>query len=215
MILALFLSFQSAAQVKFSIATDASILGNFSPRQKFWAFGQTVSVNFHFSKRESLYAWICYYSPGRFSNRYTATAISAATSPASFSYAVKSTWHFREVSLGWKHYFRSSFDDDVNWHLYGLAGFGLMFTRVENRFDPRVDTALYHFPSVPASGTREFKRLILDLGGGVEYPLGTDFYLYGELKTWIPTSSYPSKYLHENKNVPLPLMVNGGLRVLF
>ena len=67
------------AKVRFSIATYISLLLNFSQRQKFWAFGQGVEADFHFSKKNSGYAWLNYHTQGAFTNRFTATADSLNT----------------------------------------------------------------------------------------------------------------------------------------
>jgi hypothetical protein len=90
-----------------------------------------------------------------------------------------------------------------------------MFTTAQNVYDQSVDTALYQLPATPVEGINKFNRLILDLGAGVEFPLGGNFYLYGEARTWIPTSDYPSPLLHNNRNVPLPAMLSLGLRICF
>ena len=88
-----------------------------------------------------------------------------------------------------------------------------MFTKVENTFSTPVDTSLYNAPTL--AGSSEIYRLTIDFGTGVEFPIGGNFFLYGDLRTWIPTSDYPSPYLHNNKNVPLPFMISGGMRILF
>jgi hypothetical protein len=72
---------------------------------------------------------------------------------------------------------------------------------------------LYSAPTL--AGTDKIYRLSLDLGLGLEYPISGSFYLYGDLRTWLPTSDYPSPYLHNNKNVPLPAIVSLGLRIPF
>lgn len=209
----LFCSVGSYAQIRFSVAPDLSLMRNFSPKQKFWALGETVQFNFHFNKKETGYAWISYYTPGKFSNRFVATAKLANTSPSAIPFKASAKWRNNEVSLGWKHYFRGSFDAATGWNWYSIAGFGLMFTKVENVFTPSVDTSLYNTPMLP--GHSEFYRLTLDLGTGVEFPIGGNFFLYSDARTWIPTSDYPSPYLHSNKNVPLPFMISGGMRILF
>lgn len=186
---------------------------NFSPKQKFWALGQTVQFNFHFTKRETAYAWLTYYTAGKFKNNFVATAKSGSTNPQTIPFRAAAKWRNNEVSLGWKHYFKGDFDAETGWGFYGTAGFGLMFTKVENVFTPGIDTSLYFTPL--RMGNDEFKRLTIDLGMGVELPLGGDFFLYSDVRTWIPTSNYPSPSLHNNKNVPLPFMIAVGLRVLF
>lgn len=209
----LFITVCTHAQIRFSMAQDISLMRNFSPKQKFWALGATLQANFHFNKKQTAYAWLNYYTPGKFRNDFIATAKSQAIIPSSIRYRASASWRNNEVSFGWKHYFRGSYDAEEGWNLYTLAGFGLMFTKVENIFSPAVDTSRYNIPVW--SGTSKFYRLTLDLGAGVEFPIGGNFFLYGDLRTWIPTSDYPSPYLHNNKNVPLPFMASGGMRILF
>lgn len=203
------------SQVQFSLATDASVLYNFSNQQRFLVFGQTVQANFHFTKKQSAYAWVSYYSPGHFKNTFIASAKSPLTNPSSINYTVEGRWRYRQISLGWKHYFKGSYDEENKWNLFGLAGFGLLFSNAENTLQNPVDTSKYIMQSMPAIGSYQFKRLTLDLGIGIEYPIGSTIYLYGDIRTWVPASSYPSEAFHNKRNVPLPLMANGGLRVLF
>lgn len=186
---------------------------NFSPNQKFWCVGQTIQGNFHFNKKQTAYASLNYYTPGKFKNDFTATAKSSATTPAVIPFEAAASWKIGQVSLGWKHYFKGGFDEELGYSIYGLAGFGLMFTKAENVFSPAIDTSLYTAPT--AAGNGKFYRLTLDLGAGVEVPVGGSFVLYSDLRTWLPTSDYPSPYLHSNKNVPLPVTINAGMRILF
>ena len=204
----------SNAQIRSSLATDVTLLRNFSPQQKFWAVGQTIRGDFHFSSRETAYAALVYYSPGKFHNFFIATAKSSQTVPSQVAYFVAGEWRMRQVSLGWKHYFKGTFDADQHWNLYGIAGFGLVFSRIVNTFD-MVDSSLYNSPSRPRQGQGEFKRLTLDLGIGGEIPLGGNFFAYGEAKTWLHTTNYPSPYLHNTRNVPMPVIIGAGLRILF
>ena len=208
-----FCSVHTYAQVRISVAPDLSIMRNFSPKQKFWTLGSTVQFNFHFNAKESGYAWISYYTPGKFKNNFTATAKALTTSPSSIPFKASAKWRNNEMSLGWKHYFKGSYDAETGYNIYSVAGFGLMFTKVENIFSPAIDTSLYNTPTL--AGNSEFYRLTIDLGTGVEFPIGGNFFLYGDVRTWIPTSDYPSPFLHSNKNVPLPFMISGGMRILF
>lgn len=211
-ILMLFLSRFSFAQV--SIATDGSLLRNFSKDQKFWAFGQTVQFNVHLNKKEAIYGWLSYYTAGRFKNNFTAVAKDAATIPQQSFYTVYTGLRFRHVSLGWKHYFLGSFDSENIWNAYGYAGFGLLFGRADNRNSAAIDTSLYSIES-PATGSGAFKRLTFDLGAGLEFPLGTDVFMYTELRTWLPTTDYPSPYLYKNSGkFPSAAAVNLGLRIV-
>jgi hypothetical protein len=213
--LALLIGLCSKAQLKFSFATDVSGVRNFSPHQQFWALGQTVRPEIHITDRESFYTWISYHSPGRFKNDFTAIAKSSSTSPQSLKFTVNGLWRMREFSLGWKHYFKGSYNADKQWNVYGIAGLGLMLTRIKNTFSQVIDTSIYHLPPNPVAGSGEFRRLTVDLGIGGEMSLGGDFYVYGDLRTYLPASSYRSPYLHYYKNVPVPLMANLGVRVLF
>ncbi|HEX2608834.1 MAG TPA: hypothetical protein VHK91_15730 [Flavisolibacter sp.] len=204
----------AGAQVRFSFATDISILRNFSTQQKFWALGQTVQGNFHFSRSESVYAWLSYHTNGSFTNTFTAAAKSPSTAPANLSYDVKGQWRFRQVSVGWKHYFMGRFNGTDRFNFYGLGGFGLLFATAENSIVSEIDTASYNLSEMPVIGTYDFKRLTIDLGLGAEYPMGANIYLYGDLRTWLPASSYPSSVFHNPNKVPLPVMAQIGLRIL-
>ena len=150
---------------------------------------------------------------GSFKNDFTATAKSSATSPSILPFKASAKWRSNEISLGWKHFFKGSFDAESGWNAYGIAGFGLLFANIENNFSPAIDTSLYLTPT--HFGTSKFYRLTLDLGAGVEYPVGAGFFLYSDVRTWLPASDYPSPYLHSNKNVPLPFMISAGMRMLF
>ena len=202
-------------QVAFSVATDVSLLRNFSPQQKFWSFGQGVEGNFHFSKKNTAYAWVNYHTKGSFQNNFIAIAKSPSTSPAQTPYTVKGKWQFRQVSLGWKHYFRGAFDAEEGFNLYGTAGFGLLFSKIENSIISLPDTSLYNLSPTPVTGSDEFKRLTLDLAAGVELPLGPGIFLYTDIRTSVPTSDYPSPLFHNQKHIPLPVMLNAGMRILF
>jgi hypothetical protein len=203
----------SHAQTGFSFAADLSLMRNFSPDQNFWCVGQTVQGNFHFNKKQTAYAWLNYYTPGKFKNDFTATAKSSTTSPSAIPFQASAKWKIGQVSLGWKHYFKGGFDEEAGYSIYSIAGFGLMFTKAENVFSPAIDTTLY--TTITTAGNGKFYRLTFDLGAGVEFPIGGSFFLYSDLRTWLPTSDAPSPYLHSNKNVPLPVMINAGMRILF
>lgn len=203
------------AQVRFSIATDVSVLHNFSPHQKFWSFGQGVEGDFHFSKKNTLYAWINYHTKGSFTNTFVANAKASSTAPAAINYEVKGKWGLRQVSVGWKRYFKGSFNEENNLTIYGTAGFGLLFSKVQNALLTVVDTSLYTIQPTPVFGNDEFKRLTIDLAIGTEYPLASGIFLYGDVRTSLPASDYPSPFFHDQKRIPLPVMLNIGIRVLF
>jgi hypothetical protein len=187
---------------------------NFSPNQEFWAIGQTLQLDFHFSAKETLYGIISYYSPGKFTNRYIASAKSPTTTPFIQVYDIDGKMQCNQLSIGWKHFWWGSFNNENNFNIYTTAGFGLLFARAENTYSP-VDTSLYDTPAAPSPGEGRFKRLTFDLGLGAEYVAGGNVYLYGDLRTWLPTTSFPSAYLHNNEKVPLPLIISLGIRVLF
>jgi len=202
------------AQLAYSIATDVSILRSFSPQQHFLAFGQTVKGNWHFSKKETAYAWVSYYTNGRFKNRATAIANGLTTQPPFINYTVYSKLRYRQVSVGWKHYFKGAYNEETSWNLYGLAGFGLLLGKAENTYSQLIDTIQYEAPIRPTAGTGNFKRLTFDIGIGTEIPLGSTIYFYTELRSWLPESDYPSKYLINRSQLPQTLLLNGGIRVL-
>ena len=201
--------------MRFSVASNASLIRNFSPQQQFWAFGQTVQGDLHFSGKEAMYVLVNYYSPGKFKNTFVAKALSAGTVPDHEDIIVRGTWRLRQVSVGWVHYFKGSCDEEDKWNLYGLAGFGLMSAGVENNYNQEVDSN-YSKSGIPKEGLGRWRSLTFDLGLGVEYPLSAGIYIFGDLRTWIPNSdNNPSPFLHNIKNAPMPLMINGGVRIFF
>jgi hypothetical protein len=201
------------AQMRFGFATDLSVMHNFSPDQEFWCVGQTVQLNYHFNQKQTVYAWLNYYTPAKFKNEFKATSKLPNTTPSVISFSAAATWKTGQISIGWKHYFKGGCDVETGYSLYGIAGFGLMTTKVENVLTPAIDTSLYTAPTL--AGSDKIYRLTLDLGAGIEFPVGGSFFIYGDLRTWLPTSDYPSPYLHNNKNVPLPIILCTGLRILF
>lgn len=201
------------AFAQFSISTDVSVLRNWSPQQKFWAVGQTIQGNFYAHEKGGPYALLGYYLKGSFQNSFTALAKQPATTPASLPYSVRSTWQFRQLSLGWKHYFKGAYNSEHTWTLYGTAGFGLLFARIENSYNPGVDTAAY-FISNPRQKEGKFNRLTYDFGLGAETPIGSDVYFYGEVRAVLQSSDSRSALLVRNKQVPLATSINGGLRIL-
>lgn len=210
--LGLVLSIASIAQVKFSLSTDFSVERSFKKEQQYWAVGQTITAHFHFTPTDGLYAWLVYYSQGKFSNDLTATAKSVLTSPQSINYRNNAALDFRQVSLGWKHYFKGAADIEKGMNLYGYAGFGLMLGNVINSHSVLIDTANYNLPVL--AGEANFKRLTVDLGLGAEWALGGNLYFYLESRVFVPASDYPSKYIFINNNAPLAGSGNIGFRIL-
>jgi hypothetical protein len=209
------LSFTTALSQRpqFSLATDVSLLRSFKKEQRYWAVGQTVHFHFHLTPKDGIYAWIAYYSDGKFRNALTASAKSPATTPSQINYQNRAQLRFKHVSLGWKHYLKGTPSSEKHYNLYGYAGFGLMIGRIINTHSPVIDTAVYIVPVF--SGKANFKRLTFDLGLGVEVPVGGDIYLYFEGRALVPTTDYPSKYLFVNKDAPFTGVANLGLRILF
>jgi hypothetical protein len=119
----------------------------------------------------------------------------------------------KEFSIGWKHYFKGDCNITKSWSLYGIAGFGIIGGKIKNTFQANIDTSLYATPVL--NGESRFKRLTADLGMGWEAPVTGEIFLYNELKVWIPTSDYPSKYLLNNSYVPLIASFHIGVRVYF
>ena len=206
------LGFNAVAQ--YSVATDASLLRNLSKQQKFTSFGQTVQVNFYPGTKDAVYAWISYYTNGKFTNSFVATAKDSLTNPQEIYYNAHTEMRYRQISIGWKHYFVGAYNSEHIWNVYGYGGFGLLLGTASNSFDKVVDTALYNSPQ-PLEGSSAFKRLTIDLGLGTEFPLGGGVFVYSEVRTWLPSSHYPSEYLYkDNYNIPAIVAVNVGLRLL-
>lgn len=202
-----------AQQPLFSVATDLGLQRNIKKEQRYWAVGHTVHTHFHISKKEGLYAWIAYYSIGKFENNVTASAKSTTTMPQQFNYVNKAEMRFKHLSVGWKHYFKGDPHLEEGWNLYGYGGFGLLMGRVINTHSPSVDTSMYD-PAVK-SGRANFKRLTLDLGLGWETPIGSSVYFYNEGRLWVPTTDYPSGHIFVNRRAPLVASLNFGVRILF
>jgi hypothetical protein len=213
-ILLLFSAGHTIGQRSSSITTDLSVLRSFSEGQAFTVIGQTIQFQYHFTPKESGYAWINYYSPGKYKNTLTAIAKDPLTTPATTMLGVSSELRFRQVSLGWKHYFKGASNGEELFHVYGTAGFGLLVSKIENQYRQSIDTALYVIPQRSINGSKEFRRLTFDLGLGSEFQIGGGIYLYGELRTWLRASSTPSPYLYKN-STPQVAILSGGLRILF
>ncbi len=209
-----FTSFAAFSQKpQFSLATDVSLIHNFKKGQRYWAVGQTVSGQFHFTPKETLYVWLAYSSNGKFTNELTAFAKDTATIPQQVNYKNHAKLRFNHFSIGWKHYLKGSYNAEENWNLYGYAGFGLLSGIIENNQTAVIDSASYNISVL--SGKGKFKRLTLDLGLGYEAPVGGDIFFYAEGRVFVPTTDYPSKYLFENDNAPFSGSFNLGFRILF
>ncbi len=198
---------------RFSIATDLGIQRSFKKDQQYWAVGHTVHAHFNYSKRNGVYAWISYYSNGKFTNALQATAKSPSTNPQQISYSNHALMRFKHISLGWRHYLKGDITAAKKLNLYFYAGWGLMLGRIQNTDSPLIDTSIYLLPV--ARGKANFKRLTIDIGLGWEWPIGSDIYFYNEGRVWLPTTDYPSKFLFINRKAPLVASLNFGLRILF
>ncbi|HLG40209.1 MAG TPA: hypothetical protein VI461_11095 [Chitinophagaceae bacterium] len=198
---------------QFSLASDVSLLRSFKKDQRYWSIGQTVNFHFHFTSKDGVYAWISYYSNGKFKNDLAATAKQPATTPQQLNYRNSAELRFKHISLGWRKYLKGAFNTEKGWNLYSYAGFGLMIGSVVNTHSVGIDTSLYIAPV--SAGKANFKRLTLDLGLGIEWPVGGDIFIYFEGRALVPTTDYPSKYLFVNSNAPFTAAANAGLRILF
>lgn len=181
--------------------------------QRYWAVGQTVHMHLNFTPKNGAYAWISYYSEGKFQNDIVAIAKQSTTNPQQINYINAASMRFKHLSFGWKHYFKGSSDIDEGWSLYSYTGFGLILGRVINTQSISIDTNIYSAPV--RSGKANFKRLTLDVGLGGEAPIGGDIFFYTEGRLWIPTTDYPSKYIFINRNAPFVASLNFGIRILF
>jgi hypothetical protein len=200
------------SQTQFSLATDFSLLRSFKKSQRYWAVGQTVHVHFHFTPKDGAYAWLSYYSEGRFRNEAAAPAKSPSTIPQLLRYDNAAALRFKHISIGWRHYLKGGSNYVKGLNTYGIAGFGLMLGSINNTHSVIVDTSQYTLPVEP--GKANFKRLTLDLGLGLEMHLGADIYFYFEGRGLIPTTDYPSRHLFVNDNAPFTATANVGFRIL-
>jgi hypothetical protein len=203
------------AQVKFSAATDLSILHNFDPQQKFTVVGQTVLPQWHIDKKNTVYAWLTYHANGKYENTLIATAKSPATQPQSISFSNQSVMRLRQISFGFKRYLIGSFDHLEKFNLYAAGGFGVMYGHASNSFSAYIDTALYTIQYNVVHGAGDFKRLTFDITGGFEFPVAYELFLYSEIRMYIPTTDYPSSYLMNNSHAPLLGSINLGIRIIF
>jgi len=181
--------------------------------QRYWSIGQTVNFHFHFTPKDGAYAWLSYYSAGKFSNNVPAQAKLPATLPQQVVYRNDAQLRFKQISIGWQRYLKGAYNIEKKWSLYAYAGFGLMLGSVVNSQSALIDTSLYNVPVL--GGKANFKRLTLDLGLGVEFPVGGDVFFYFEGRALIPTTDYPSPYLFINNNAPFCGAANAGIRILF
>jgi hypothetical protein len=203
------------AQVKFSLATDLSLLRNFDGQQKFTVIGQSVIPQWHLDKKNSVYAWFTYHSNGKYKSNLTAYAKSLSTTPQSFTFTNNSEMKLRQFSFGLKRYFIGTYDKLSDFNLYGAAGFGLILGNASNSFSTIVDTALYTVQNNVVNGAGDFKRLTFDVVGGFEFPVAFEIYVYSEIRILIPTTSYPNNYLLKNSNAPFLGSFNLGIRIPF
>lgn len=203
------------AQVKFSLATDVSLLHNFDGKQKFTVVGQSLVPQFHLDKKNTVYAWFTYHGNGKYKSTLLASAKSSSTQPQGITFTNQSEMRLRQFSLGIKRYFVGSFEKLENFSFYGTAGFGLMIGTASNSFSTFIDTSLYSIQNNIVNGAGDFKRLTFDITGGFDFPVAYEIFVYSEIRMHIPTTNYPNSYLLKNSNAPLLGTINLGIRVLF
>ena len=214
-LLFLFCNLCMQGQVKFSLATDLSLLNNFDGRQKFTVVGQSLIPQWHLDKKNSIYTWFSYHANGKYKSTLVANAKSPSTQPQAISFTNQSEMRLRQFSFGLKRYFLGSFEKLENFSLYGAAGFGLIIGSASNNFSTFIDTALYTVQNNVVNGTGDFKRLTFDIIGGIDFPVSYEIFVYTEIRMHIPTTNYPNNYLLKNSNAPFLGGINLGIRVLF
>ncbi|RYY62304.1 MAG: hypothetical protein EOO05_03275 [Chitinophagaceae bacterium] len=201
-------------QTLFSLSSDVNLQRSVKKGQEYWAVGQTVTLHYNFTPQDAAYAWVAYFSNGKFTNRNLLAEVKEpGTIPVAIRYDNTAKMRFKHISLGWKHYFTGSAVSERKPGIYSLAGLGILLGLVSNSQSVVIDSAMYQMPVVP--GSQNFKRLSIDLGLGAEVPLGADLYLYGELKAILPITDYPSRYILDNKYTPYTAMAALGFRILF
>ena len=200
-------------RTEISMTTDLGVMRSFKEGQKFWSFGHTIQAQFHVSRKDAIYVWLSYYLDGDFENNLTATAKSPTTTPQDIAYTNEAEMGLKQFSVGYKRYLKGDYANSNSNNVYGYAGLGILFGISRNEITTSLDTSLY-FLRVEV-GEEPFKRLTLDLGLGIEFPVGNSMFIYGEGRAWLPTTDFPSKYLYVNRDAPIMGMINVGLRVLF
>ena len=203
----------SSSQVPLSFSADLGIQHNFKKQQQYWAVGSHLQLCFHLTPRDGIYGWFGLHTNGKFANRLQATAKSTTTVPQVINYNDTSRMRFQHISIGWKKFIKGLPTNESGWNLYTSAGFGLMLGLVNNYSTARPDSLFYDLPI--SGGEGRFKRLTLDLGLGVDFPLAADVYAFGEGRVFIPTTDYPSKYIFINEKAPFIAWIGAGLRILF
>lgn len=203
----------ASGQITFSASTDFNALRSVRNSQEFWAFGPSFHGVFHLAPKTAAVVSFGFFSYGKFRNHLTATAFQPTTIPQQVSFTNTSKMRLNHFSIGWRHFLKGQANTKRDWNLYTNLGLGLLTASVVNEFSPMPDTANYQVPVLPGRG--EFNRLTLDVALGVDIHLVSDMYFYSELKSFIPTSSYPSKYLLVNTDAPFPVLLSGGFRILF
>lgn len=205
----------ATSQVKFSLATDASLLRNFDGRHTFTVIGQTIHGQWHMDQKSTVYAWLTYHTDGKYRSSLVATARSVTTLPQTISFTTNSQMSLRHLSIGLKRYLLGSFQKLEKLSLYGAGGFGLIIGKATNNFSMAIDTSLYTVQNNILSGSGEFKRLSFDITAGWEIPVAYEIFVFSEARIHIPVSGYPNNYLLKNSNVPFSGSVNLGVRILF
>ena len=202
-------------QPRFSLSTDVSVLHNFDSKQKFTVVGQTIIPQFHFDKKNTGYIWFTYHGNGKYKSTLNATAKSSSSFPQSFNFTNQSEMRLRQFSLGLKRFLKGGYDDLTKFNIYTTVGFGLIIGGASNTFPANVDTSLYYIQNNIMNGSGDFKRLTFDLGGGFEFPVSYEIFIYSEIRMQIPTTCYPNNYLLKNSNSPFVGTFNFGIRVSF
>jgi len=201
-------------QTLFSLSSDFNLQRSLKKGQEYWAVGQTVTLHYNFTPQDAAYVWVAYFSNGKFRNKgLLAEVREPGTIPVAIRYDNHAEMRFKHISMGWKHYFTGSAVSEKAVGVYSLAGLGILLGLVSNSPSVKIDTALYRLPVL--TGSKNFKRLTIDLGLGTEVPLGADLYVYGEIKAILPITDYPSPYIVDNRYTPYTAMAAVGFRILF
>ena len=113
LLIACALSLTVFSQVRISGSTNLLVLRSFKEDQRFWAIGQDIIVDWHFTTKGGAYASLSYSSNGNFTNQLSATAKAATTSPQQIYFTNKAELRLNQISLGFKHYFVGTTDAEI------------------------------------------------------------------------------------------------------
>ena len=211
----LFIIFASlfSAKAQLSVASDASVIGQFGGIKTYWGLAQDVKVSYPIGPKTSAYLSVGYAIPNKLKEAFSTQAYSPLTTPQVIRYQANTNRQLRQAQIGIMQYLAGSHKAESGTNVYLLAGVGIMSVKASTSYSVDVDTAEY--PQIrPYAGEGSAESFSVNAGLGIEQPLGGNFFWYAEAKGWLPTKSLSSPFLKEAEKTPA-VLVGVGIRVLF